>query len=168
MAPVIIIRNSSGQRHFFVWGLTQVKSKAPSPAYIMCRILSRMKMQRMPKTIRTIKQTKSTPWQEVKSYLVCGRNQRLTLHWLPLCQGAINVHKDVHKPVERRWPLQSTQPLWSQRPWPLSQCHGSWRSFPPCRRDWESGWTESKRQKYMSTAVHLRVEQNFRAHVRNS
>lgn len=52
-------------------GLTQVKSKAPSPAYTMCRIRLRMKIQRRPKMISTIKQTNSTPEHEVKSYLVC-------------------------------------------------------------------------------------------------
>ena len=31
-----------------------------------------MKMQRKEKTSRTIRQTKSTPRQEVKSYLLCG------------------------------------------------------------------------------------------------
>lgn len=50
-----------------------MKSKAPRPAYTMCRIWLRMKMQRMPKMIKTIKQTNSTPEQEVKSYLVWRR-----------------------------------------------------------------------------------------------
>lgn len=50
-----------------------MKSKAPSPAYTMCRIRLRMKIQRRPKMIRTIKQTNSTPEHEVKSYLVCRR-----------------------------------------------------------------------------------------------
>lgn len=60
-AAVIIIIYIKAGRKQSVYGLTQVKSNAPNPAYTMCKILSRMMMQRRPKTIRTMRQTKSTP-----------------------------------------------------------------------------------------------------------
>lgn len=69
-----------------------MKSNAPRPAYTRCRIRLRMKMQRRPKMSKTIRQTNSTPEQEVKSYLVWRRETQHHIRHVLIREVFTNTH----------------------------------------------------------------------------
>lgn len=150
----------------------------------MCKILWRMKMQRMEKSNSTIRHTNSTPRQEVKSYLLCGKKKKkkqsqnytknIISQWLAesnylvwFTQFCPFLHQVSGHPLLNVmfWPGERTGPRWN-RPlrwcpqlwWP-SPCHRSWRSFPPCRRGSVSGWTGKQKKikftYFMSHFQHL-------------
>lgn len=86
----------------------------------------------------------NTRWSHTWS--VGGRQTAIKHHIRQMLMHQ-NIQFNWDKPAKRRGPLWSTRWLWCPLPSPLSQCHGSWQSFPPCRTYWGSGWTKKKNRK---------------------